>query len=123
VLAGIGPADVHNRNPQPLPLIASGATVAGNGILAIGGNGAVAFCQILPWNFDPARQSNLKRTFRRVSFAVSRLLANQGVESHSPVLERFRVPLAAAQPEQRWRHGLYLDQPEEWDDPYRFFRW
>jgi hypothetical protein len=19
--------------------------------------------------------------------------------------------------------GLYLDTPEEWDDPYRFFRW
>ena len=31
--------------------------------------------------------------------------------------------LAAAPPEQRWRVGLYLDQPEEWDDPYRFFRW
>jgi len=23
----------------------------------------------------------------------------------------------------RWLAGLYLDQPEEWDDPYRFFRW
>jgi hypothetical protein len=23
----------------------------------------------------------------------------------------------------RWSEGLYLDQPEEWDDPYRFFRW
>ena len=23
----------------------------------------------------------------------------------------------------RWRRGLYLDEPEEWDDPYRFFRW
>ncbi|NLW51621.1 MAG: hypothetical protein GXY85_12390, partial [Candidatus Brocadiaceae bacterium] len=25
--------------------------------------------------------------------------------------------------EQRWLDGLYLDVPEEWDDPYRFFRW
>jgi len=25
--------------------------------------------------------------------------------------------------EGRWTKGLYLDQPEEWDDPYRFFRW
>jgi len=25
--------------------------------------------------------------------------------------------------EGRWREGLYLDVPEEWDDPYRFFRW
>jgi len=23
----------------------------------------------------------------------------------------------------RWLDGFYLDQPEEWDDPYRFFRW
>jgi hypothetical protein len=23
----------------------------------------------------------------------------------------------------RWTSGLYVDQPEEWDDPYRFFRW
>jgi len=23
----------------------------------------------------------------------------------------------------RWREGLYLDVPQEWDDPYRFFRW
>jgi hypothetical protein len=25
--------------------------------------------------------------------------------------------------EGRWLQGLYLDQPEAWDDPYRFFRW
>jgi hypothetical protein len=25
--------------------------------------------------------------------------------------------------EGRWREGLYLDVPQEWDDPYRFFRW
>jgi len=23
----------------------------------------------------------------------------------------------------RWLEGFYLDQPTEWDDPYRFFRW
>jgi hypothetical protein len=23
----------------------------------------------------------------------------------------------------RWASGFYLDDPEEWDDPYRFFRW
>ncbi|MEA3367402.1 MAG: hypothetical protein U9R68_04740 [Planctomycetota bacterium] len=25
--------------------------------------------------------------------------------------------------EGRWLAGLYLDEPQEWDDPYRFFRW
>jgi hypothetical protein len=23
----------------------------------------------------------------------------------------------------RWTSGLYTDKPQEWDDPYRFFRW
>ena len=32
-------------------------------------------------------------------------------------------PVAPAKPEKRGLDGLYLDQPEEWDDPYRFFRW
>jgi hypothetical protein len=29
----------------------------------------------------------------------------------------------ASRSEKRWLDGLYLDVPEEWDDPYRFFRW
>jgi hypothetical protein len=28
-----------------------------------------------------------------------------------------------AKGERRWLDGFYLDVPEEWDDPYRFFRW
>ncbi len=28
-----------------------------------------------------------------------------------------------AKGEQRWLKGYYLDAPEEWGDPYRFFRW
>jgi hypothetical protein len=31
--------------------------------------------------------------------------------------------MEASKGETRWRKGLYLDTPEEWDDPYRFFRW
>ena len=40
-----------------------------------------------------------------------------------PILDRFKSPVDAAQAEKRWLDGLYLDQPEELDDPYRFFRW
>jgi hypothetical protein len=29
----------------------------------------------------------------------------------------------ASRAERRWLDGLYLDVPEEWDDPCRFFRW
>jgi hypothetical protein len=46
-----------------------------------------------------------------------------GVASHTPLLDRFHQPVLQAAQEKRWSNGLYLDQPQEWDDPYRFFRW
>ena len=123
LLRGIGPADLHNRDPRDLPLITSGAMPIGNGVLATATNANIVFCQLIPWQFDPARQSNLKRTYRRASFVVTRSLSNLGVASASPILARFHTPVDATKAEKRWRDGLYLEQPEEWDDPYRFFRW
>ena len=32
-------------------------------------------------------------------------------------------PVAAPVVTGRWLAGLYVDEPQEWDDPYRFFRW
>lgn len=122
-LAGIGPADLHNRDPRKIPLVASGATVLGDGVLATAAHETLAFCQLAPWTFDPTRQANLKRTFRRVAFTATRLLTNQGVASRTPTLDRFHTPTDPARSEKRWLEGLYLDQPAEWDDPYRFFRW
>jgi hypothetical protein len=46
-----------------------------------------------------------------------------GAAGSTPVLARFRSPVEASRSERRWLDGLYLDVPEEWDDPYRFFRW
>ena len=63
----------------------------------------------------------MKRTYRRASCLVTRLLANMGVAGRTQLLEHVSQPVA--QGEQRWLDGLYLDVPEEWDDPYRFFRW
>jgi hypothetical protein len=122
-LAGVGPADVHNRDPRELALITTGATVFGDGVLAQAENRNVVFCQLAPWQFGGSRQPNLRKTFRRTSFLVTRLLANMGVASTTPVLDRFHAPVPADGSEKRWLEGLYLDQPEEWDDPYRFFRW
>ena len=65
----------------------------------------------------------LRRTYRRSSFALARLLANMGVAAPTPLLARFRSPVSAAGAEQRWRDAFYLDQPEDWDYPYRFFCW
>jgi hypothetical protein len=118
--AGIGPADVHNRDPRDIPLISGGALIVANGVLASAENDKVAFCQLIPWQFDYQRQ-NTKRTYRRTTFLVSRLLANMGVKGSTPLLKRFYKP--ASKWEKRWREGFYLDLPEEWDDPYRFFRW
>jgi hypothetical protein len=123
LLVGIGPADVHNRDPREIPLVSSGAAIVGDGVLAKAEGANVVFCQLAPWQFDYAKQYNLKRTYRRTSFLVTRLLANMGVAGSTPVLARFHSPASAAKPEKRWLEGLYLDQPEEWDDPYRFFRW
>jgi len=71
-------------------------------------------------------------------------LGNMGVSSPTPLLSRFLTPVGGERPKPgpfvvrnddfgraaqdapadgRWSQGLYLDQPEEWDDPYRFFRW
>jgi beta-galactosidase len=122
LLAGVSPAEVHNRDPRELPLITGGATAAGNGVLAKADGANVVFCQLAPWQFDPSGgQMNLKRTFRKLSSGTTRLLANMGAAGRTPLLERFAAPVRDG--EQRWQNGFYLDEPEEWDDPYRFFRW
>ncbi|HEY0455700.1 MAG TPA: glycoside hydrolase family 2 TIM barrel-domain containing protein [Verrucomicrobiae bacterium] len=119
IFCGIGPADVHDRDPQAIPLLVAGASRLGDGVLGTAGN--VAFCSIVPWDFDPKKQLNLKRTFRRSSFLMTRLMSNLGVRSATPILERFAAP--ASKSEKRWLTGFYLDEPSEWDYPYRFFRW
>ncbi len=123
-LAGVGPADVHNRAPKDFSLVFGGAAVIGDGVLATADKGNVVFCQLVPWQCDYNKEkTNVKRTFRRSSFLVTRLLGNMGVEIATPVLARFSSPVNPANAEKRWSDGLYLDQPEEWDNPYRAFRW
>ncbi len=122
LLAGISPGDVQNHDPRDVFLVTQGAQVVGGGVLARAQHTNVVFCQLAPWQFAGA-QSNLRRTHRRVSFLVSRLLANMGVAGSTPLLDRFDRPADTPEAEKRWLHGFYLDEPEEWDYPYRFFRW
>jgi len=127
LLAGIGPADVEVRAPREVSLIAGGATLVGDGVLGFAAAGKtppnVVFCQFAPWQLDYSRSHSLKRTYRRWSFLLARVLGNLGVAQPTPLLRRFHAPLRAPVPEKRWLDGLYLEVPEEWDDPYRFFRW
>ncbi|MFC1633883.1 glycoside hydrolase family 2 TIM barrel-domain containing protein [Planctomycetota bacterium] len=123
LFTGIGPADVLSREPRVLPLVSAGVAIIGDGILASSKDLNIVFCQLAPWQFSSKEPQNVKRTFRRISYHLARLLANMGVAGSTPVLERFGTPINISKEEKRWLKGLYLDVPEEWDDPYRFFRW
>ena len=105
-LAGIAPADVHNRDPRALPLLREGATAYGDGVLGSVNN--VVFCQLRPWEFarDP-NHFNQRRTFGRTSFAVNRILANFGVSSSTPLLEWFKEPAGNAQQASVVRNGTF----------------
>jgi hypothetical protein len=78
---------------------------------------------MLPWEFDYQQYYNQKRTFRRASCLVSRILGNMGAVEPTPLLERFSSPLKGGAAENRYLTGFYLDKPEEMDDPYRYFQW
>jgi hypothetical protein len=122
LLAGVGPADVHNRDPRSLPLVTGGVHILGDGVLARAEHSNLVLCQMPPWQFKgTADQLNLRRTYRRTACLANRLLANLGVAGSTPILDRFHTASEAT--EKRWLDGLYLDQPIEWDDPYRHFRW
>ncbi len=113
--AGISPAEAHNRSPRSLPLV-------GDGVLAAPQDGKVIFSQLAPWQFTyTSDEMNVKRTFRHVSVLTMRLLANLGVSPQTKFLSNFTKPVDKA--DQRWLQGFYADVPQEWDDPYRFFRW
>lgn len=55
LLAGVGPADVHNRAPRELPLVTGGARPVGNGVLACGEQAGVVFCQQAPYRISRAQ--------------------------------------------------------------------
>jgi hypothetical protein len=103
--------------------VSGGADVVGDGVLAAAKDAGLVFCQMAPWQFEYGGNFGLKRTFRRSSFLVTRLVANMGAAGSTPLLARFSSPGDASKAQKRWLEGLYLDPPEEWDDPYRFFRW
>jgi hypothetical protein len=58
------------------------------------------------WYFNHGpEQFNLRRTFGRTSFAVSRLLGNLGVSGSTPLLERFGDPVGASQGPSLMKNG------------------
>jgi len=110
------------RDPRDVPLVTGGADIMGNGVLALAGGGSVVLCQLAPWQFDHKDLYNTKAAFRHLSFGVSRMLGNVGVQFDTPLLGHLARP--AGPEETRWLDGLYLEEPVlNDDDPYRFYRW
>ena len=55
LLAGVGPADVHNPAPRELPLVSGGAFTIGNGVLGRAKKENVVFCQLAPYSISKGR--------------------------------------------------------------------
>jgi len=83
LLAGVGPADVHNRDPKELPLVSSGALVDGDGVLARGDGANVVFYQLPPWTVTSAEGAV-------TSFAVDDADAVDG--THSALVTMGTIP-------------------------------
>ena len=92
---GVSPAEASLREPRQLPLVTAGAAPLGDGILATANEGRVVLCQVAPWDFPYAERFNLKRTYRRTSCLLTRLLGNLGARAQTPLLERFARPVSA----------------------------
>jgi hypothetical protein len=119
---GISPAETRNRDPHEMPVVTESANVFSGGALAIAGGGSVVLTQLVPWRMDySGEKMNVKRTFRCAARLTARLLGNMGAPASTPLLSYFGTPVRPD--EQRYLSSYYLDKPEEWDDPYRFFRW
>ena len=128
LLAGVSPADVHNRDPRELPLVTGGLSVAGNGVLAHAENSNVVFCQLVPYRVGTrqgakplqAEMHGVRRTYRRASFLLSRLLANMGIRGETPLLDRFSQPVSGAVRESVVKNGYFRvkkggrEMPEPW---------
>ena len=118
LFAGVSPSDLYVRDPRQIPLVTGGAAVIGDGVLANKAN--VVFCQLLPWTYDyKARNGsawhlgntahNVKPTFQRASFLLSRLLANRGATPDTPLLGRFGKPPVDAESLQDLLDATYLE--------------
>ena len=88
----------------------------GQGVLAEAAHANVVFCQLSPWQYEHKTLLNLRRTFRRSSCLLARLLANMGAAGDTSILERFGSPVDPSRAETRWLEDLYMDVPQAWDD-------
>jgi NAD(P)-dependent dehydrogenase (short-subunit alcohol dehydrogenase family) len=79
-------------------------------------------CPGLALDLSPADAPTRLYAAAREALGQVDVLANLGVRGETPLLARWSAPVTPGEPG-RWLEGFYPDRPEEWDDPYRFFRW
>ncbi len=112
------PADVHNPAPRAVPLVSAAAAI-GNGVLGKAPGANVVFCQLPPSDTGP-EQRNLKRTYRRTSFLLNRLLGNMGVAGSTPLLDRFSTTVGGSRGTSVVKNGDFSadvnddGMPDEW---------
>ena len=126
LLAGVGPADVHNRDPRELSLVSKGASVVGDGVLAVGENANVVWRSLIEYQYfspdEEWRQFTFLAQSKDTADTKTRFQVWHGNASTVWFADMRIVPCEP--PTQgRWLTGLYLDTPTEMHDPYRFFRW
>jgi len=105
LLAGVGPADVYSRLTKAqetdkwvasqVPLVTGGAKTFADGVLAQVEGSNVVLLQLVPWRVDYAKDYNVKTSYRRWSFTMTRILANMGVAGEGTLLKHFAEPLPA----------------------------
>jgi hypothetical protein len=73
---------------------------------------------------------DLDKAFRETTYSRERICINGLWQWQPSSAEHARrgdatecCPDVVLRHQQRWLSAFYLDQPEEWDDPYCFFYW
>jgi hypothetical protein len=91
---GLSNAETHFRDFRDLALLSGVPTADRQGLLAETdlGKGKVAFCQVAPWMFDPARYPHDRTTYRRTAFMLGRILSNLGAPMETPLLSNWNTP-------------------------------
>ncbi|HEX2949953.1 MAG TPA: hypothetical protein VHV83_10380 [Armatimonadota bacterium] len=107
---GISPAELHFRSRTDVigvqPPAGQGNAVS-TGVLATVpvGKGAIIHCAVTPLEFDYTKPNMpyVKLTNKRTTTLVARLLANQGVAFHTPLLDYWMHPTTRVQLSTTWQ--------------------
>jgi hypothetical protein len=118
ILAGINSAELHWQSKPTF------AAIAGDGHPALrvlrNNEKTWVFCQVTPELLSDPNRPELRCSFRRTSYMINRLLMNMGAKSDAGI-EHWLTQNKSAN--LNWLEGVYVQEPIDVDDPYRFYGW